>query len=319
MRVGIEKRYIDSYKNIAREVNNIVKGSKKALKKEAYRKALESRNISVENKKKKLAKALHELILHTFSIDIRKIKNSKKALESVKGYIALIREIIHKIKSLNNYLEEIFLAELGIASREPLILKALKAKKPERFLQSKRGLPKDYISKIEHTVYKLMQEIVIFDEKLLEGYVIKEATIIGKEKVEIKDLENLLRTESELLDLLEAKMPPQSKIKAKLFGKEIFNKWIPMVFALLAGLEAEYRKEALIFLKVKKNTRLRNKIEDKIKHIVDEKEKILKIKEQRALSMKSFGKISDEYRKVFHEYINAARKVFHEYINAANL
>src|SRR3989338_10392873 len=308
MRVGIEKRYIDSYRNIAREVNNIVnivKRGKKALKKETYRKALLSTNISVENKKKKLAKALHELILHSFSVDIRKAKNSRKALQSVKEHIALIREIIQKVKSLNNYLEEIFLAELGIA-KNPWVLKALKAKMPERFLESKRGLPKDYISKIEHTVYKLMQEIVIFDEKLLKGYAAKEATIIGKEKVEIKGLENLLKTESELLDFLEAKMPPQSKIRAKLFGREMFNKWAPMVFALLAGFEAECRKEALIFSKVKKNTRLRDKIEDKIGHIVDEKKKILKIKEQRALSMDSFGKISDEYRKVFHEYINAA-------------
>src|SRR3989338_3821544 len=197
MRVGIEKRYIDSYRNIAKEVNNIVKRGKKALKKEEYRKTLLSTNISVENKKKKLAKALNELILYAFSIDIRKIKNSKKALQSVKGHIALIREIIHKIKSLNNYLEENFLAELGIASK-PLILKALKAKKPERFLESKRGLPKDYIIKIEHTVYKLMQEIVIFDEKLLKGYTIKEAKITGEEKVEIKGLESLLKTESEL-------------------------------------------------------------------------------------------------------------------------
>ena len=309
MRVGIEKRYIDSYRNIAREVNNIVnivKRGKKALKKETYRKALLSTNISVENKKKKLAKALHELILHAFSIDIRKVKNSKKALQSVKGHIALIREVIHKIKSLNNYLEESFLAELGIA-KKPLVLKALKAKKPERFLESKRGLPRGYIIKIEHTVYKLMQEIVIFDEKLLKGYAGKEARIIGEEKLEIKDLESLLKTESELLDFLEAKMPPQPKIKAKLFSRKIFNKWVPMVFALLAGFEAECKKEALLFSKIKKNTRLRNKIEDKIKHIVDEKGKVLKIKEQRALSMKSFGKIGDEYRKVFHEYINAAR------------
>ncbi|MBI2135383.1 hypothetical protein HYU09_05310 [Candidatus Woesearchaeota archaeon] len=304
MRVGIEKRYIDSYRNIAREVNRIVKGSKKALKKGKYRKDLLSTNISVENKKKKLAKALHDLILRAFSVDIRKAKNSRKALQSVKEHVALIREIIQKIKSLNNYLEEIFLAELGI-SRKPLTMKALKAKRPERFLESKRGLPKDYISKIEHTVYRLMQEIVIFDEKLLKGYAGKESRVISEEKYEIKDLENLLKTESELLDFLEAKMPPQSKVRARLFKREIFNKWVPMVFALLAGFEAECKKEALLFSKARKNARLRGRIESKIRHIVDEKEKILKIKQQRASSMK-FEKVSDEYRKVFHEYINAA-------------
>ena len=58
--------------------------------------------------------------------------------------------------------------------------------------------------------------------------------------------------------------------------------------------------------KLKKNYRLSKKIEDKIKHVVDEKERVLKIKEKRALSMKSLRKIGDDYRNVFHEYVSAA-------------
>ena len=79
-----------------------------------------------------------------------------------------------------------------------------------------------------------------------------------------------------------------------------------MVFALLSSLEAEYGKEGIIFSKIKKNSRLRKKIENKIKHVVNEKEKILKLKEKRALAMKSFEKISDDYRQTFHEYVSAA-------------
>ena len=151
-----------------------------------------------------------------------------------------------------------------------------------------------------------MKEIIFFDEKLLKKYKKKEFKVTKKEKLEIKDLENILRIQSELLDALEAKIPPPSKIKQKLFKKETFNKWIPFVFALLSSFEAEYQKEQLIFAKINKNSRLSKKITRKIKHVIKEKEKMLKIRERRALSMKKLGKITDDYRNVFHEYMSAA-------------
>ena len=301
MRVGIEKRYIDSYKKLAREANKALK-KKASFKASKYERALLTNNISVENKKRRLTKYLHELIINTFSINPKQIK--KKSIENLKQNILLIRAIIHKIKTINNYLEESFLRELGII-KKPLVLKAIKSKRPEKFLEQKRGLSKNYIGKIEHTVYKLMHEIIFFDEKLLKGYKQKETKIIEKEKFEIKDLENILRTESELLDALEAKTPPPNKVKTKLFKKEIFNKWMPLVFALTSSFETEYSKEQLIFSKLKKNYRLRKKIESKIKHIVNEKEKMLKVKEKRALLMKRL-QISDDYRRVFHDYVSAA-------------
>jgi len=130
--------------------------------------------------------------------------------------------------------------------------------------------------------------------------------VVKTEKLGIKDLEKILKIQSELLDALEAKIPPASKVKAKLFKKDIFNRWIPMVFALLSSFEAEYQKEALIFSKIKENDRLRKKIDNKIKHVISEKEKLLKIQEKRVLEMKGFGKISDDYRQTFHEYVSAA-------------
>ena len=307
MRVGLEKRYVDSYKRIAREANKAIK--KKAIfkvQRSKYEINLLTKNISVENKKKRLRKHLHELIVNTFSINLNQIKKKKYLLESIKQNIHLIRKIIDKIKAINNYLEESFLKELGII-KNPLVLKAIKSKKPEKYLEKQANfLSKDYIGKIEHTVFKLMHEIVFFDERLLRGYKLKDTKIIEKEKLEIKDLENILRTESELLDALEAKIPPKNKVKVKLFKKELFNKWIPLVFALLSSFETECGKEQFIFSKLKKNYRLRKKIEDKIKHVVDEKERVLKIKEKRALSMKSLRKIGDDYRQVFHEYVSAA-------------
>ncbi len=188
-----------------------------------------------------------------------------------------------------------------------MIVKAIKSNTPTKYLEkSSRVLSKEYIDKIEHVVYELIQKIILFDKKLLKDYRKRKIKIISKEKVWIKDLENILKIESELLDTLEAKIPPASKVKTKLFKKEVFNRWVPMLFALLSSFETEYGKEALIFSKIKKNNKLRKKIEKKIKHIANEKEKLLKIKEKRALAMKSFGKISDDYRQTFHEYVSAA-------------
>ena len=302
MRVDIEKRHIDSYKKIAIEANNPGKTLKKADTSK-YKKSLFRKDITPENKKKSLVKDIHELIINTFPVNIKQIDS--RALQKIKINIAIIRPILYKIKSINNFLEESFLRDLGIIKKS-LVVEAIKSNKPAKYIESSAGtLSKQYISKIEHTIYELMHRIIFFDKKLLKKYKKREVRIIGKEKLGIKDLENTLKIESELLEVLEAKIPPSSLIKKKLFKKDIFNKWVPMVLALLSSLEAECEKEKLIFSGIKKNERLKNKIESKINHVVDEKEKLLKISEKRAMAMKSF-KISDNHRQTFHEYVSAA-------------
>ncbi|MFH0868423.1 MAG: hypothetical protein V1831_03860 [Candidatus Woesearchaeota archaeon] len=305
MRVDVEKRHIDSYERIAKEANKAIKSSSK-IQKSSYKKTLFSQDISVENKKKKLAKILHKLIIDAFSLNINKLKNKKNAVESLREKLSLIREIIQKIKTINNYLEESLLTDLGIIKKS-LILKAIKSKTPVKFLEKTgRVLSKAYIGGIEHTVYELMQKIVFFDKKLLKDYGKREIKVIKIENFKINDLEKILRVESEVLEALEAKIPPPGKIKTKLFKKEIFNLWAPMVFALLSSFETEYEKEMIIFSKIKKNDKLRKKIENKITHVVNEKERMLKIKEKRASAMEGFGKISEDYRQTFHEYVSAS-------------
>jgi len=302
MRVDIEKRHIAGYEKIAREVNRAVKKTTLKAKKSKYAQAVVQKDISVENKKKKLAKNLHELIISTFSVNI----NKKIATDSLKANIEMIRYIIHKIKSINNYLEEDLLRELGVIKKS-LIVKAVKSGTPARYLeQSARVLTENDISRIEHTVYEMIHKIIFFDKKLLKDYKSGEIKVIKTEKLGIRNLEKILRAESELLEILEAKIPPPNKVKAKLFTKKIFSSWVPMVFALLSAFETECNKENSIFLNIKANDKLRKKIEKKIKHVIKEKEKLLKIKEKRALQMKTFGNINDGYRQTFHEYVSAA-------------
>ena len=296
MEVGLEKRYISSCKRLILEANRIARQkSSGKIQKNRY---LLSNNISVENKKDKLVNALHSYILMTFAI-------KKISLSRVRQQAGLIRQLLDKLKGINNYLEETLLRDIGIIKKS-LIITALKSGNPEKFLEKRRGLPKGYIAKIEHAVYNLMREIVFFDQKLLKNYGKKEFKAVENEKIEIKDIEKILRIETELLDGIEAKIPPPKRITARLFKKNAFNKWVPFIFALLANFEAECQKERLIFLKIKKNSRLRNKIEGRIYHIIREKEGILKIKEERALSMRSLGRISEDHRQAFHEYVSAS-------------
>jgi hypothetical protein len=298
MRVGVEKRHIDSYKSIAREANSRA-GKQFAATRQKYERTLSSRDISAENKKKRLHRHLHELIINTFSAKV-----SKSRLDKTRSSMLLIRSIIQKIKTINSYVEESLLRELGVI-KTSMVAKALKSKHPEKYLEKERGLSKEYVGKIEYTVYRLMYEIVFFDEKLIKDYRKKEARVTGKEKIEIKDLSKILITESELLDALEAKIPPPSRISLKLFNKENFNSWVPWVFALLASFESEYQKEQLILAKVKKNSRLRKKIDNKIKHVIKEKERMLKLKEKRVLLMSRVEK-GNAYRQLFREYVSAA-------------
>ncbi|MBW2976809.1 hypothetical protein KY347_05170 [Candidatus Woesearchaeota archaeon] len=305
MRVDIEKRRIGSYESIIRDANKSMKSAVLKTQRDKCQKALFQKNISIENKKKRLAKSLHELVITTFSANVSKLRGKRK-IEEIRADIALIRKIIHKIKSINNYLEEAFLKELGIIKKS-LVVRAVKSSAPVKYLEkSRRVLPKGYIDKIEHTVYELMQKIVFFDKKLLKDYKKKGVRVISTENLRIKDLEKILKIESEILDALEAKIPPPGKAKAKLFEKGIAAKWVPWVFALLSSFETEHSKEMLIFSKIKGNAGLRKKIENKIRYIINEKERMLKIKENRALSMKSLGKISEDYRQTFHEYVSAA-------------
>jgi len=302
MRVDIEKSQVDSYERVVREANKAIKKNTLKVKKGKYEQALSRKDISAENKKKNLAKSLHELIISTFSIDI----NKKIRVDNLKANMELIRHIIRKIDDIDNYLEEALLLELGIIKKS-LIVKAVKSNRPEKYLEKEsRVLSKEYIDKIEQTIYELMQRIVFFDKSLLKKYTKRQVKVIKTEKVDIKDLKSILKIESELLETLEAKIPPPSRIKARLFKKDVFNKWVPMIFALLSSFETEYRKESIIFSEIKKNDKLRKKIENKIKHVITEKEKLLKMKEKSALAMKSVGKITDDYRQTFHEYVSAA-------------
>ena len=301
MRVEVDKIHKDSYNRLAEEVNKSAKRFKlKEYKKSrSYATLLINKDISVEKKKKVLTEKLHKLIVKTFSIDLSKLKSEKAVLKVLKGNIKILRDFVHKLKSINHYLEESFLAESGLIKKSR---KVDGSKNPEKLIEAKFSLSKKYLDKLEHTTYQLIEKVILFDKKLLKGYELKEEKVVSREEAEIKDINRVLSRQSELLHHLEAKLPPPSKISLQSLKRKIFDQWVPRILALLAGLESEYKRESLIFKKLKKNQRLRLLINKKIKSVEREKADLIRIKQKRLISVVKSNKLDNELISMFREF-----------------
>lgn len=306
MRVDIDEIQSNSYKSLVKDINNAARKFRiesHKINPKMYRNLLLNTNISIEKKKKELIKHLHETVVKTFSININKVKSKKALLENLKNNLSILRAIVDKLRSINNYLEESFLMETGLKKSS---IELLKTKNPKRILTKKSYLGKKDLERLEHTVYSLIEKIIFLDKRLLKGYKKKEENIIRIKKVETKDIESVLKKESEILMHLEAKLPPAGKVKSSLIKDQIMHNWIPRIFALLSSFESEYQKENMIFRKLKGNERLRKKINRKIKQILIEKEKLLRLKEKKALSIEKL-RVDDEWRLIFYQFNAATR------------
>ncbi|MBS3097559.1 hypothetical protein J4209_02065 [Candidatus Woesearchaeota archaeon] len=307
MAISIEKKHAEIYAKVADEANKASKRfSNKGYKTKptVYEKLLNKKDVTIEKKKKELADNLHKLIVKTFSVCIKKIK-TKKIIEDLKTNLKLLRLLIDKLGDINYYLETVFLEEIGqikvkgLKSLDKKNLKELSAKEREH-------VPKKELEKIEFTVYKLIEKSIFLDKKLLDEYKTKEEKIVEQKKVGLKDLESLLKKESELLCHIEAKLPPPSKVRGLLLEETTFSHWASRVLALLVAFENEYEKEKIIFNEIKKNNKTKRRIDKKIKHLIKEKWDLLKIKEKKALSMEEVGEIEEEHLRRFHHWASTS-------------
>ena len=240
------------------------------------------KDTSVEKKKNILIKKLHGFIAGTFSIDKKKF--GKKSLAMLKKRLHSIRKIIIKLRSINYYLETAFLQGLRI----PKIKIANESSK----LRQQNSLARDELEMLEYTTFNLIRKIVMLDKRLLREYSHKERKVLGKEKIKVKGIGLVLRKESELLEHLEAKLPPPKAATLALMKEPIFTHWVARIFALLSYFEHVYAKEAVIFGKIKKNKLARAKINRKISYLMKEKSKMITIMQEKAASMKQSGRDS---------------------------
>ncbi len=290
MRVVINQEHISLNGKLVKECNKRVKSfnAKDYSRIEKIKSVLAKQDISIENKKKNLMEKLHTAIIAAFSI--RKKDFSKKAFEFMKRRLACIRSIVAKLRSMNYYLETIFLEDLKLSK--------IKLRSERQNPKQRRDLARDELEALEYTAYKLIGEAAMLDKKVLKEYAKKEEIIVSEEKIEADELGLLLRKESMLLEHLEAKLPPPKAAEIKLLKEPIFTHWTARVLALLSFLEHTYRKETMSIGKLKKNKELCLKIGRKITYLIKEKSKLLEIMEEKQYAMEKLK-------------LNALKKEFH--------
>ena len=290
MRVVISQGHISLSRQLARESNKLAGNfnNEDYSRIENIDNLLLKRDISVEKKKNLLINKLHESIAKAFSINKRNF--SKKNFDSLRKKLHNIRRIVLKLRSINYYLETAFLSGLKLAK--------IRIKDKNSNLMRQENLAADELEALEFTAYRLMGEVVVLDKRLLKGYAHREKKVLKEERTDAKDLGLLLKKESELLEHLEAKLPPPKAATIKLVKEPAFTHWVARVFALLSYLEHLCRKEAAIFSKLKRNKSAKNMINKKILHLLEEKSKLLRIMEEKTISMKRLrtGSLKRELR-----------------------
>ena len=167
-------------------------------------------------------------------------------------------------------------------------------------MNQQANLARDELEALEYTTYKLIEEVVMLDKRLLSEYSHKEKKMLENQKIEVKGIGSLLKKESELLEHLEAKLPPPKSATIALMKEPAFTNWVARIFALLAYLEFNYHKEMNVFSKLKRNKSVKTKISKKISYLIKEKSKLLRIMEEKTISMKKFS--VDEVKKKLHNF-----------------
>ena len=289
----IDQNQLSLNSKLINEVNQLAESfdNKNYSKVENVDRLLLNRDVSVEKKKKILIRQLHNGVVKAFSIKRQDLRNT--AFESLKKRLHNIRKLIIKLRSINYYLETTFLEESKISK--------LKISYDNTKLRQKNYLTKNELEMLEYTAYKLIEGAVMLDKRLLKEYGHKVQGISSKEKIEVRGIGLVLKKQSELLEHLEAKLPPPKAVSAALMKDPKFTHWAARVFALLAYVEHLYTRERIIFAKLKKNKALRRIINKKIINLIGEKSKLLKIMQDKSISMKKF-RVGTDLKKELHNF-----------------
>ena len=278
MRLGISQRHLSISHKLAGEMNRLSRNfsSKDYSKVEDIDNVLLNRDISVERKKRLLIGKLHSIIVKTFAIN--KGKTAKNMLNPLAARLVNIRKLVNKLRSLNQYLETMFLADLNF----------LKIKVPlqGRKSNSRKSTIKDEFEALEYMAYKLIEEVVMLDKRLIAGYKQKGKKILAEEKVGIQDLGGILGKQTEAFEHLEAKLPPKRHLPIALMKEPLFTQWVARVLSLLSYIEHLYGKETKIFRQLKTSKSANARIGKKILQLAKERSKLLDIMEEKASSMR---------------------------------
>jgi|MDTC01.1.fsa_nt_gb hypothetical protein len=307
--VNIEKSHLDIFDKLTDQINSSAKKFTQNSYKvdlNGYEQALDRSDLSAVEKKELVSNKLTELTVKTFSIDISKISSKSKIITTLKSNIGVLRKLVTMLRDINHYLEDSLLEDLDLT--KPISFETLKIKDIKKILKKDAShFGKEDVEKLELTVYKLFSKIIFLDQRLLKKYQRREEKIIKTSSLKAKDLNKILKKESELLSHLEAKLPPPSKINNKLLEKSTFSEWVSRILALIISFKSEHKKEELIFQKLKKNKRIKKKVDIKINHLLKEKWELLKLKESRVLSTENVKGIDSEHHRISRHYASVSK------------
>ena len=293
----IEKRRLEVVDKVIKEANKSASILPKKEKQDKHINLLLRKDMTVEKKKAALLNLLHDLTIKTISFKDRKDK--KKIIEVLKHNVSLLRNLVMKLRDINHYLETIFLDELGILKSDIKLL----GKKELSRIKKEEDLEKKEISKLENTVYELIDKLIFSDRKLISQYKRKAIKEEKEKKLGINEIGPLLRKQSALLAHIESKLPPPDHIRKELITRKNHTHWAATLLALLAALEDTYGRELKVFEKLKKKDRARKKLGYKISHIIKEKERLLKLRDQRIDADRKISDIDKGWIKATNSYV----------------
>ncbi len=290
MAVVISKRHLTLNKRLAKEINSAERkfSNKNYLKIKDIDAMLLRRDVSIERKKSILLKELHDSVVRAFSIDKKKFNAG--AFGSLRKRLHSIRKTIIKLRSINYYIETVLLKEKEFSK-----MRIRSGEWPGHHSE----IAKDELEALEYTALKLIEEAVMLDKRLLNEYTTKGELFLRKEKADVEDIALVLGRESEILEHMEAKLPPPKAASLGLMKEPLFTHWVARVFALLSYLEHLHEKEKSMFSHLKKDKAIKKRINGKIMHIIKEKSKLLEIMGEKAVSMKKY-RISSASRDEIH-------------------
>ncbi len=290
MAVVVSQKHLSLNKRLAKNIN-MAAGK---FDNNAYSKIknvdgmLLKRDVSPEKKKAMLIEYMHESIVTAFSIDKKKFNS--RTFESLKKRLHNIRKAIIRLRSINYYMETVLLKETEFSKIRI---------RNDSWLRHYNKISRNEVDALEYAAYRLIEEAVVLDKRLLMEYAGKGEAFVRKEKAEVKDMASVLAKESGILEHLESKLPPPKAASPGLMKEPMFTHWVARVFALLSYFEHFFEKEKAMFRQIKKDKAIKTKINEKIAHIIKEKSKLLEIMGEKAASMQKF-RINDESRKEIH-------------------
>lgn len=291
MRVAATENHLSLNEALVKDINKLAKkfSARDYSKISSVETILLKKDVSVEKKKKILARELHKNTAQTFSIS----KGLDKVpIEPMKQRLANLRKIIIKLRSINYYLETTFLKDLKLSK--------FKFEDKYKVMARQTDLARNELEVLEYSAYKMIEKAVSLDKRLLREYGHKAKEVTLKETSELNGIRIILRKESIVLEHLESKLPPPKLVTSSLMKEPQFTHWVSRIFALLLHFEWLYSKEALIFSKLKKNKLIRAKINKKISHLINERSGLVRIMHKKAESIRNL-KIGD-LKKELHNF-----------------